>query len=90
MFLELDSPIQRQLTTLIPLVDLVLCALETAATCSRYFAKGVLKIPLATVKGLDENALLVSEQSQHWVTLLFSSIELKICPATSMVQFPKS
>lgn len=79
MFLELDSPIQRQLTTFIPLlrqVNLVLCALERAATCSRYFAKVVLKIPLATVKGLDENALLVSEQSQHWVALLFNYLRL--------------
>ena len=39
--LEFDRPNLRQ-------VDLVLCALETAATCSRFSVKGVLKITFSS------------------------------------------
>ena len=78
-------------------VDPGLCALKMAATCSRFFARVVLKIPFSSshskgsrckrlVSFLAKSALMLSTG----VTLSFSSIEPKICPATSIeVKFPK-
>ena len=78
-------------------VDPGLCALEMAATCSRCFARVVLKIPFSSshskgsrckrlVSFLAKSALMLSTG----VTLSFSSIEPKICPATSIeVKFSK-
>ena len=68
-------------------VDPGLCALKMAATCSRFFARVVLKIPFSSshskgsrckrlVSFLAKSALMLSTG----VTLSFSSIEPKICP----------
>ena len=77
-------------------VDPGLCALKMAATCSRFFARVALKIPFSSshskgsrckrlVSFLAKSALMLSTG----VTLSFSSIEPKICPATSIeVKFP--
>ena len=64
-------------------VDLVLCALETAATCSRFFVKGVLKIPFSSSQSKGSRckrlvSFLAKSALGNFI-ILFDSTEIRSC-----------